>query len=285
MHFGILCYIKTTFNKIVCLTKNNKNWQRAVSNKSVLIRRPAHGSKRSKFKKYAHSAFRQILINFRDPKKNTTGRSYGTLVSLNTYRYILEILNVLLKIPSTRNFLHVKSEMQVGHESVGQLGRFFSWGQKYDGSKFTGQSLKSYKKEAQEHGASILNPLQWVSKNRKTLPKLKNGHYSAFNARHILTPLRNQKSTFAKCCWSYFCKFGKLQKYLLQSLSFLVAHFWIKLWVMSQSPDGSHGSNISDPLASLCQITVSDGLQIIVVYLFNSLIPIFKRLLLSWSIK
>ena len=111
-----------------------------------------------------------------------------------------------------------------------------------DGSKFTGQSLASYKKEAQEHGASILNPLQWVSKNRKTLPKLKNGHYSAFNARHILTPLRNQKSTFAKCCWSYFCKFGKLQKYLLQSLSFLVTHFWIKLWVMSQSPDGSSGS-------------------------------------------
>ena len=41
-----------------------------------------------------------------------------------------------------------------------------------DGSKFTGQSLASYKKDAQEHGASILDPLQWVSKNRKTLPKL-----------------------------------------------------------------------------------------------------------------
>ena len=43
---------------------------------------------------------------------------------------------------------------------------------KKDESKFTGQSLGSYKKEAQEQGASILDPLQWVSKNRKILPKL-----------------------------------------------------------------------------------------------------------------
>ena len=41
-----------------------------------------------------------------------------------------------------------------------------------DGSKFTGQSLASYEKEAQEHDASILDPFQWVSKNRKTLPNL-----------------------------------------------------------------------------------------------------------------
>ena len=36
-----------------------------------------------------------------------------------------------------------------------------------DGPKFTGQSLASYKKEAQEHGASILDPLQWVLKTDK----------------------------------------------------------------------------------------------------------------------
>ena len=67
-------------------------------------------------------------------------------------------------------------------------------GQKYDGSKFTGQSLASYKKEAQEHGASTLDPLQWVSKTEK-LPKLsKMTNYSAFSARHIITPLRNRLS-------------------------------------------------------------------------------------------
>ena len=68
---------------------------------------------------------------------------------------------------------------------------------------------RPYKKETQEHGASILDPLQWLSKkNRKTLPKLSKmaltifviqgfsadseRHYSVFNARHIMTPLRNR---------------------------------------------------------------------------------------------
>ena len=69
------------------------------------------------------------------------------------------------------------------------MGRFFSWvwwamgqGQKnmmgQDGSTFTGQSLASYKEEAQEHGVSILYPFQWVSKKLKNSAKiLKNGHY------------------------------------------------------------------------------------------------------------
>ena len=82
---------------------------------------------------------------------------------------------------------------------------FFSWvrwvmdqGQKnmmgHDGSKVTGQSLASYKKEAQEHGASILDPLQWMSKTEKLCQNSQNGHYSDFNARHIITPLRNRLS-------------------------------------------------------------------------------------------
>ena len=52
-----------------------------------------------------------------------------------------------------------------------------------DGLKLTGQSLASYKKEAQEHGASILDPLQWVSKNRKTPKTLKNGFDCFCNSR------------------------------------------------------------------------------------------------------
>ena len=62
-----------------------------------------------------------------------------------------------------------------------------------DGSKFTAQSLASYKKEAQEHGASILDPLQWMSKNRKTLPKLSK-MATRVPSTHVITPLRNRLS-------------------------------------------------------------------------------------------
>ena len=80
----------------------------------------------------------------------------------------------------------------------------------FDKWNIIAKEISSYKKQAQKYGSGIMDSLQWLSKNKKKLPKLSKialtvsvsqgfsaesqRHFSAFNARHIIKPQRNRLS-------------------------------------------------------------------------------------------
>ena len=152
--------------------------------------------------------------------------------------------------------------MQVGHGSVGQMGRFCSWvrwvmgqGQKYDGSRWV-KLYRAVISILQERSTRIWcnhmgSSSMGVKKQTNSAKTLKNGHYSAFNARYIITPLRNRLSPNVIEAIPVNLEIKKKSfalKFNFPSNTFLnqvMGHGselrWVK-WVMGKSPDGSHGS-------------------------------------------
>ena len=122
-----------------------------------------------------------------------------------------------------------------------------------DGSKLTVISIlqkRSTRSWCKHIGSSSMGVKKLPKLSKMALTVFVIQGSSAESERHQRTSYYHttEKPTFAKCCWSYFCKFGKLQIFFASKFNFPSNTFLNQVRVMGQNSDGSSGSWVRAPM-------------------------------------